>query len=276
LNDSKNLGDLQGALISLKKMKKEAEKSFDGLTRTSFKMHECQSISRPQMTGLEDFLMNKGIFDVNADEIKELCRKVDRKGGDELFSQINEFYLNYRDAQMLRRNRWVNDQVINAYISLIKPMENMHVFNTYFFQYVETMGEKIDTYKLNRVIRKAGLEALTAKPYVVIPANVNQNHWVVLVINNLKMSIEYYDSKGTMKMEAICSKLERALIQLGIGPYDWEGMDVPYQQNNCDCGVFAVKIIQCLATNIEFMFDAYDMKYFRKIMIYELKKGRLL
>jgi sentrin-specific protease 1 len=270
------LNDLEAALVSLKKMKKEAEKSFERLTRTSFKLHENQSVSHCQMTGLEEFLMSHEITEVSAEEIKALCRKVDTKGGDDYFSQIKEFTLNYRDVRMLRKSCWLNDQVINAYISLIKPVANVHVFNTYFFQYVESMGEEIDVNKLKRIIARAGLDSLADKPYVVIPANVFHNHWIVLAINNLNLTIEYYDSKGTRNMEIICAKLERALVQLGIGPYDWEGIDVPYQQNSSDCGIFAAKIVQCLATNSEFLFDADDMKYFRKVMIYELKKAKLL
>ena len=76
-------------------------------------------------------------------------------------------------------------------------------------------------------------------------------------------------------MEPVCSLLEKLLELLEIDPYDWEAIAVPLQVNSYDCGVFVIKIIQALAKNLPFNFSAADMKYYRKIMLAELKQGRL-
>ena len=132
-----------------------------------------------------------------------------------------------------------------------------------------------DLEKLSEIINNSNLATLTSKNYLIIPANINQTHWVVIVLNNKAKTIEYYDSLGTRNMDKICGIIERFLEAMGMEAYDWEGMNVPRQQNSHDSWIFALKIVQALAGNLEFSFNAEDMKYYRKVMLAELRDGKI-
>ena len=100
-------------------------------------------------------------------------------------------------------------------------------------------------------------------------------HWVVASLNNSSKVIEFYDSMDGNSMEKVCGLLEILLGKLEIEPYDWECIATPKQNNGYDCGLFAIKTMQCLAKNANFHFTNADMKYYRKIMLVEIKEGRL-
>ena len=274
--DSSSISDLQAAVYSLKKMKSEVEKTFEKVTRTSFKMTETFELKPKPKSEFDKFLESRSIKLPIKEKIQKIISKLDSEDENSQFNIIDEFTLTIRDIKKLRKHCWLNDQIINSYIKLIKPKPDVHIFNTYFFQCIENMKNNVDPIKLNRMISRSGLTNLTEKPYIIIPANIMNNHWVVIAINNVKKTIEYFDSKGTRNMDLICEIIEKCLVGLDIGCYDWEGMEVPYQQNNSDCGVFALKIVKALAGNKEFDFVAEEMKFYRKIMMYELKKGWLV
>jgi Ulp1 family protease len=132
-----------------------------------------------------------------------------------------------------------------------------------------------DAQKLFQIINNSGLEYLTDKDYLIIPANISENHWVIIALNNKKKTIEYYDSLGTRNMDKICGIIERLLEALGMENYDWEGMEVPRQQNSYESWIFALKIVQALAGNLNFSFNSENIKYYRKIILAELRDGKI-
>lgn len=194
----------------------------------------------------------------------------------DLYSQIAEYSLTYKDIKKLQCKKWLNDTIINAYIKLLKPKSNTIILNSYFYQTLEIMANQgWDLPKLKRILRRSGLEKITDIPMIVFPANILQTHWVTICINNTEQVIEYYDSFRSQNLENICLIVEGFLEKMGVIGYDWHEMDTPLQDNTYDCGMFTIKIIQAIADNREFFFSNRDMQYYRRVMLLELKNAQL-
>lgn len=250
-------------------MEKKYSISTHRLSNTSYTVKKKEA-------KLEKFLNAKDAKEITTHDIQVLWTSLETHQDDEVFSQISEYRVTYKDVKKLAPGRWLNDEIINSYLKLCKTTENIMIFNTYFYQTLETMQKtQWDKVKLQRILRRAGLDKITAKAYLILPVNLNQMHWVVASINNSAKVIEFYDSMDGSSMEKVCGLLEILLETLGIEAYDWESIATPRQDNGYDCGLFAIKTIQALAKNENFQFNGGDMKYYRKIMLAEIKEGKL-
>ena len=52
--------------------------------------------------------------------------------------------------------------------------------------------------------------------------------------------------------------------------------DCPKQENGADCGIFACKAAEFLSRDETLKFSQQDMQFYRKLMVYEITKKRLL
>jgi sentrin-specific protease 1 len=115
-----------------------------------------------------------------------------------------------RDIHKLQRGQWLNDEIINYYMEMIKARSNapqkviktassqgnfkfprIHVFNTFFYSMLARKGyngvrrwtkrAKVNLFEMNRVL---------------IPINKGGFHWILVVANIDKKRVEYYDSMG--------------------------------------------------------------------------------
>ena len=59
---------------------------------------------------------------------------------------------------------------------------------------------------------------------------------------------------------------------------DWSSdiQVVPQQDNYTDCGYYCMKILDYVSRGLKPNFEAVDMPYFKKLMVYELGKGNLM
>ena len=142
---------------------------------------------------------------------------------------------------------------------------------------------------------------------VLIPINNSkQNHWVLVVVNNLKKRFEFYNSwvgdpteyeamftviHDFMKkqIEVAClpsdSQTEehwslkdcvwyRPLPVLGRAPVS--GEEIPGQENSVDCGVFMSTFGARLSLDSELDFTQADIPMLRRMMLFEIARGRLV
>ena len=99
---------------------------------------------------------------------------------------------------------------------------------------------------------------------MVVPINVNENHWTAAVISLQKKTIQYYDSLGGNGMQyikVIYSFLEWEWKRRKLGggtleehkewKKEWQLLGVspeeyPKQKNSWDCGVYVCAVYDCL------------------------------
>ncbi|CAN6312811.1 unnamed protein product [Urochloa humidicola] len=162
--------------------------------------------------------------------------------------------------QCLRPGCWLNDEVINLYLELLKEREKRepkrflkcHFFNTFFYK----------------------------KIFVPVHKDV---HWCLAVINMKEKTFQYLDSLGGMDpnvpnilaryiAEEVKDKSNR-IIDTSL----WRGDivdDIPLQQNGWDCGMFMLKYIDFHSRGLDLSFSQEHMKYFRMRTAKEILKLR--
>ena len=120
----------------------------------------------------------------------------------------------------------------------------------------------------------------------MVPINT-KDHWLFIIANLSSKSIHLYDSlmkyvateHGPM-MEKVFSFLkyvaQKKEIELEFEEWTSDIQVVPQQPNFHDCGFYACKILDYVSRGLKPNFKTTDMKYFKKIMVYELGKGILM
>ena len=194
------------------------------------------------------------------------------------------------DLWTLRDGEWLNDQVINAYMSLLTRRASspdsapdkrprLFLFNTFFFSKLQSDGYA----SVRRWSKKTDLFAMDL---VLVPVHLG-THWCMAAIDFSRKTIEYYDSLGGSGANAIRvlrrylheehrDKKKEAFDDSGWTDVDG-GRAVPQQKNGYDCGVFACMFAETLAGGAKkFAFEQKDMKDLRRRMAYEIAKGKLI
>jgi sentrin-specific protease 1 len=115
-----------------------------------------------------------------------------------------------RDIHRLQRGEWLNDEIINYYLLMIRErsfhpvdmvskktrspskLPRVHVFNTFFYSLLSSRGYA----GVRRWTKKAKVN-LFEMGRVIIPINKGGLHWVLCVVNITQKRIEYYDSMGS-------------------------------------------------------------------------------
>uniref|UniRef100_A0A0D9Y8B2 Ubiquitin-like protease family profile domain-containing protein n=1 Tax=Oryza glumipatula TaxID=40148 RepID=A0A0D9Y8B2_9ORYZ len=206
--------------------------------------------------------------------------------------------------QCLNETAWLNDEVINLYLELLKERElrepnkflKCHFFNTFFYKKLITGGYDYKSVRRWTTKRKLGYSLLECdKIFVPIHKEV---HWCLAVINIRDKKFQFLDSLGSMDMKALRTLLlgfvsirenlmafeipfltstevmARYLVDevkdksgQHIDALSWkqEGVkNLPLQENGWDCGMFMLKYIDFYSRDMGLTFGQKHMHYFRK------------
>ncbi|KAF2939684.1 hypothetical protein DAI22_03g213700 [Oryza sativa Japonica Group] len=160
----------------------------------------------------------------------------------------------------LRTCNWLNDEVINLYLELLKERAQRepkrflkcHFFNTFFYK----------------------------KIFIPIHRNV---HWCLAIINMKDKTFQYLDSFGGMD-HAVLRILARYIrdelndkSNIQVDTSSWlkiSSDSCPLQQNGWDCGMFMLKFIDFHSRGIGLCFTQEHMDYFRKRTAKEILRLR--
>ncbi|CAN6300952.1 unnamed protein product [Urochloa humidicola] len=193
--------------------------------------------------------------------------------------------------QCLRPGCWLNDEVINLYLELLKEREKRepkrflkcHFFNTFFYKKLACGKNGYDYKSVKRwtTRKKLGYELIECdKIFVPVHKDV---HWCLAIINMKENTFRYLDSLGGMDhnvpnilaryiAEEVKDKSNR-IIDTSL----WRGDivdDIPLQQNGWDCGMFMLKYIDFHSRGLDLSFSQEHMKYFRMRTAKEILKLR--
>ncbi|XP_029642076.1 sentrin-specific protease 1 [Octopus sinensis] len=202
---------------------------------------------------------------------------------DDVLVDAFRIQLKRQDMATLSRLNWLNDAVINFYMCMLMERSNepgfskVYAFNTFF--YPKLLSSKYEG--VRRWTRKVDI---FAHKYLIIPIHLEM-HWCLAVVNFSQKTICYYDSiggKNTQCLETIKNYLCEESLDKKIVPFDLNGWttitvkNIPYQMNGSDCGMFACKYADYITRELPITFTQADMPTFRRLMVYEILKKKLL
>lgn len=182
--------------------------------------------------------------------------------------------------QCLRPKAWLNDEVINVYLELLKERETRdpkkflkcHFFNTFFYKKLISGRTGYDYKSVRRwtTQKKLGYSLLECdKIFVPIHKEI---HWCLAVINKKEQKFQYLDSLGgadrnVMKMLAMYITDEvkdKTGKTIDVTSWNQEFVtDLPNQENGYDCGMFMIKYADFYSRDIGLCFNQENMPYFR-------------
>ena len=108
------------------------------------------------------------------------------------------------------------------------------------------------------------------------------------VINFSEKSINFYDSKISLGIDTqwipqkLLDYVKDAHDDKTNGPLDTSKFelkcvkDMPQQTNGSDCGMFLLKYAEYLSRNASLTFTQEDMPYFRRRMLLEIVKHKII
>ncbi|KAJ6808746.1 putative ubiquitin-like-specific protease 1B isoform X1 [Iris pallida] len=186
---------------------------------------------------------------------------------------------------------WLNDEVINLYLELLKERERRepkrflkcHFFNTFFYRKLISGKNGYDFNGVRRwtTKRKLGYSLIECDK-IFVPIH-KDTHWCLAVINVKDETFQYLDSLGGMDT-SVLRVLTRYFMDEVKDKSDeqfhrsaWKQETVykiPIQKNGFDCGMFMLKYIDFYSRGLGLCFSQKHMGYFRKRTAMEILRLR--
>ncbi|XP_070699116.1 sentrin-specific protease 2 isoform X1 [Pempheris klunzingeri] len=197
-----------------------------------------------------------------------------------------------RDLVTLQEGGWLNDEVINFYLSLVMERCSgdaaglkVYSFSTFFFPKLWGGGGG-QAGGHTAVKRWTKAVDLFLYDLVLVPLHLGV-HWAMAVIDFKSKTVKSFDSMG-QRHNDICSLLllylkeeHKAKKGRELDSAKWtvgslSAAEIPQQKNGSDCGVFACKYADYIAKGRPLTFKQCHMPLFRKLMIWEILNQKLL
>ena len=240
----------------------------------------------------------KRTFDVDKETPKRKRRKIEKREAVILLDNETE-ELNQRpntltdiDLSCLLSPNWLNDNVINTYLELLKKRdESIFMFSTFFHTSFQDGGfEKVQNYYRRHDILSYRM--------IFIPVHLS-NHWFLITYDGSEIvSYDPYDFPGSGGLkkqmlvrenkqmhDSILENLKENYFKPLYSKYEkqWKDLNtkvlippqIPCQLNNHDCGVFLCMFAKNLILKHKFDFSARDMIQFRDTIHRELSSGKI-
>ncbi|XP_034551168.1 sentrin-specific protease 1 [Notolabrus celidotus] len=203
----------------------------------------------------------------------------------EVLSEGFGLSLTRKDLQTLSNLNWLNDEVINFYMNLLVErskdpnLPSVNTFNTFFYPKLCSSG-------YSAVRRWTKKTDIFSKDILLVPIHLGV-HWCLSVVDFRKKKVLYFDSMGGNNDEA-CRILFEYLQQeskdkkgkemdtSGWTLYSNKRHEIPQQMNGSDCGMFTCKYADYITKDRPITFTQKHMPYFRRKMVWEITKRKLL
>ncbi|RDY04669.1 Ubiquitin-like-specific protease ESD4, partial [Mucuna pruriens] len=174
--------------------------------------------------------------------------------------------------QCLRPGAWLNDEVINVYLELLKERErrepqkflNCHFFNTFFYKKLISGKNGYDFKSVRRWTSQKKLGyGLHECDKIFVPIH-KEIHWCLAVINKKDKKFQYLDSlrgMDTQVMKVLANYIvdevkDKTGKDIDVSSWKEEFVeDLPEQQNGYDCGVFMIKYTDFYSRNLGLCFN---------------------
>jgi len=271
-------------LLKREKLEKECKTLFDS---TEHKLDDLltkeieKHLAITESVIIEDEGLPELTPEMNAKINHAMNMKLDP---DAVLAEKFGYTIRRRDLMTLAGTNWLNDEVINFYMSLLmerggtaKKYPSIYAFNTFFYPKVVSSGHA----GVKRWTRKVDI---FSNDFIIVPIHL-QLHWCMACIDLNKEKINYYDSMGspnTKCLNTLLQYLEDEMKDKKKEVLDTRGwtlsnvQSIPQQMNGSDCGIFACTFAEFLSRRATFTFSQEDMQYFRRKMVWEILQGELM
>uniref|UniRef100_A0A1B0BYW3 Ubiquitin-like protease family profile domain-containing protein n=1 Tax=Glossina palpalis gambiensis TaxID=67801 RepID=A0A1B0BYW3_9MUSC len=203
---------------------------------------------------------------------------------------VSKFHINISrfDIRTLCDNNWLNDKIIDFYMKLLierserkSPSSNLpsvYAMGTFFVPRLMSSG-------YDGVKRWTNKVDIFSKDILLIPINLAQVHWSIVIINLKERTIKYYDSMGYSNPQILATleqylkreSMDKRKQRFQSNRFVIESvLDGPQQVNGNDCGVVCCAVAEYITRNKNITFSGKDMKHFRKKMILEIIQRELM
>jgi len=274
------------------------------LERTNRKMKEGVCESKSSVSGDDEMEVEEDLIEalvqarlnkLNENELDEI-KALFKKSPSDRSVVIDKFNVSFTVADLLtlRPNTWLNDEVVNFYMELLRARDERlfeesngtrrksHYFNSFFMSKLLEGG----VYCYGNVKRWSRKFDIFSMDRVFIPINLNNTHWVLAVVDITQKEIHYYDSMsggGTKYLDAILKWLAdeaKEKKKMMLNTSEWSLFEreehVPQQMNGYDCGVFSIVLADFLSDRLPLRYSQDDMAEFRNKIAAAIRRGSLL
>lgn len=185
-----------------------------------------------------------------------------------------------KDLQTLAPTKWLNSSVIEFFLKVIED-ENPRVvsFSPFFITKLSESGYT----SVKRWMKMKKKDIKTDVDKILVPINVNGNHWVCAMVDLQKDKIFYLDSLCTTRNSPTAfrymQRLKDYVIQESGGSMgkDLEmiHLESPQQSNGYDCGIFTLMNLLQLANDEAIVLNQNNANDFRFHIANEILKQRI-
>lgn len=272
----------------LKRLELELELATTKLNALQFTKKKLFKAKEKEEAAVEHkSLIEQALEDVfaplNDDEEADVARAL--KGGNSrevlVMHENSNIEITKGLLQCLLPGGWLNDEVINLYLELLKEREKRepdkflkcHFFNTFFYKKLYNPNTRYDYKAVRRwtTQRKIGYSLMDCdKIFVPIHKEI---HWCLAIIDMKAKKFQYLDSlrgSDAHVLDVLVKYItDEAKDKTGqdLDVSSWETQlveDLPQQENGSDCGMFMIKYADFHSRGLPLSFFQTHMPYFRK------------
>ena len=160
------------------------------------------------------------------------------------------------------------DQVVNAYLNLIKQRSNIAGF---------PKTKSLDVFFSTKSLEEGqpwNISGILENEILIIPHNIRNIHWTISVVYLKRKEIVYYDSYHEANLN-ILEKIFQALNSENLAAFGFElnrpewkldyAINTPLQTNGVDCGCHALIVAENISRrSLNFDFQTKEINSYRE------------
>lgn len=211
--------------------------------------------------------------------------------GEEILVTIDDQNITREAMRCLQPERWLNSDVINPYLCLLKLREDhnpaclpCHFFDTFFYKCLVSKG----VYKFRDWTKHLKYNILDCHRVFVPIHHTNRRgedlHWSLAMIDLKAKNLQYFDSlhKKKPKILKYLAKYiddeaeQRSLPSLNARKWDhFSPENVPRQEDGHNCGLFLLRFAEELSIGASLNFNIRDSDGYREEVVVRLINRRV-
>ncbi|KAM4624726.1 sentrin-specific protease 2 [Polymixia lowei] len=287
--------DMQHVRYATQRQPAEVDLSTEVATRLNLVDRESPAQTQPDAHSVHQTHTRHSDEDLprlTKDMAAEVSRALAQSDPNLVLSAAFKLRITQRDLATLQEGSWLNDEVINFYLSLVTEQSSsqagglrVYSFSTFFFPKL-CGGGGGQAGGHTAVKRWTKAVDIFLYDLILVPLHLGV-HWAMAVIDFKSRTVRSYDSMG-QRHDDICSLLllylreeHKAKKGRDLDSCKWtvgslRASEIPQQKNGSDCGVFACKYADYISKGRPLTFRQCHMPLFRKLMIWEILNQKLL
>jgi len=212
--------------------------------------------------------------------IQRIFEETTLENENEVLIEIDRVEVNRKSFKRLKSKVWLNDTIIDAYMKLLgQNYSTVHFCNNFFFTKLTEVGDNYGI--INRWFKNVDIKS---KKMIIIPVNIQNSHWTLILIDIQGKTVSYLDSYGGTGSTATKTTLKWftqycETKDISIIEHEWilKDIQVPSQYNCSDCGVFILMYAEFVADGClnPQTFSERDMGYFRTLIAISILRGKI-